>query len=284
MDTVKNVTQAIYDHIDNDLYHADGDNWWQPDSPLSLIQSSVNPARVGYFTKKLFAEMHVNPHGKAALDVGCGGGILCEEIARMGFDVTGLDPSEHSLQIARIHAQTGGLRINYARGAGESLPYRDNSADVVFCCDVLEHVRDVSRVIAEIARVLKPGGVFCYDTLNRTFLSKLVAIKIAQDWKRWAFAPPNIHVWEMFITPNELKAFLRHNHLEWQGHMGLALNVSLLTLLHDLRKRAQGALTYNELGKRVGVVESRNMQIMYMGYAIKRQAPTQKIVFSKKER
>jgi 2-polyprenyl-6-hydroxyphenyl methylase/3-demethylubiquinone-9 3-methyltransferase len=271
MDTVRKVSQNIYDRIDNDLYHADGDRWWQSDSPLYLIQYSFNPARVGYFKKKLFDELKLNPQGKAALEVGCGGGILCEEIARMGFDVTGIDPSEHSLQIATSHAKASSLRINYTKGTGEALPCRDNSFDIVFCCDVLEHVRDVPKVISEIFRVLKPGGIFCYDTLNRTFLSKLVAINISQVWKRWAFAPPNIHVWEMFIKPDELKSLLGQNNLEWKEHMGMEVNVSFLKFLRYLRKRAKGLLTYKELGTRLFMVESSNMDIMYMGYAIKIQ-------------
>ena len=269
MGTVKKVAQVIYDLIDNDLYHADGDRWWQSDSPLYLIQSSINPARVGYFKKKLFNELKVHPQGKSALEVGCGGGILCEEIARMGLDVTGIDPSAHSLQIAANHAKASRLCISYDIGAGEALPYQDNSYDIVFCCDVLEHVRDVPTVLSEIFRVLKPGGIFCYDTLNRTFLSKLVAISISQDWKRWAFAPPNLHVWEMFIKPEEMKSLLTQNRLEWKEHMGMGFNVSFFKILHYLRKRAKGLLTYKDLGKRVFMIESRSMGIMYMGYAIK---------------
>ena len=271
MDNLEKVSQEIYDCIDNDLYDADGDRWWQSDSPFYLIQSSFNPARVGYFKNKLFNELKVNPQGKAALEVGCGGGVLCEEIARMGFDVTGIDPSEHSLQIATIHSKANSLRINYEKGTGEALPYRDNSSDIVFCCDVLEHVRDVSKVISEISRVLKPGGVFCYDTLNRTFLSKLVAINISQAWKRWAFAPPNLHVWKMFIKPDELISLLRQNHLEWKEHWGMEPNLSLLVLLRYLRRRARGEITYKDLGEKLFMVKSSNMSIMYMGYAIKSQ-------------
>jgi 2-polyprenyl-6-hydroxyphenyl methylase / 3-demethylubiquinone-9 3-methyltransferase len=267
---VKEIAQATYDRIDNELYHAAGDSWRQPDSPFYLMQVSFNPARVGYFKKKLFNELNVDPQGKTALEVGCGGGILCEEIARLGFEVTGIDPSEHSLRIAASHAQAVGLRINYEQGAGEAIPYRDDSFDIVFCCDVLEHVRDVAQVIAEISRVLKPGGVFCYDTLNRTFLSKLVAINIAQVWKRWAFAPPNLHVWEMFIRPDELKSLLGQNNLEWKEHRGLGPNVSLLKFLATLRQRARGVLTYKNLGARLFAIEKSNLGIMYIGYAIKR--------------
>jgi 2-polyprenyl-6-hydroxyphenyl methylase/3-demethylubiquinone-9 3-methyltransferase len=132
-------------------------------------------------------------------------------------------------------------------------------------------VRDVPKVVSEIFRVLKPGGIFCYDTLNRTFLSKLVAINISQVWKRWAFAPPNLHVWEMFIKPDELKSLLGQNNLEWKEHMGMELNVSFLQFLRYLRKRARGVLTYKDLCERLFVVESSNMNIMYMGYAIKSQ-------------
>ena len=266
---MKKVTQEVYDRIDNDLYHEKGDIWWQSDSPLYLIQLSINPARLGYFRKILFDTLNVNPQGKAALEIGCGGGILCEEIARMGFDVTGIDPSEHSLQIATGHAKESSLPIHYAKGIGEELPYRDSSFDFVFCCDTLEHVRDVPKVISEISRVLKPEGIFFYDTFNRTFMSRLVAIDISQVWKRWAFAPPNLHVWKMFIKPDELTSLLWQNHLECQEHRGMRPNVSFLVFLRYLRKRARGELTYKNLGEKLFLVESSNMSIMYMGYAIK---------------
>jgi 2-polyprenyl-6-hydroxyphenyl methylase/3-demethylubiquinone-9 3-methyltransferase len=129
-------------------------------------------------------------------------------------------------------------------------------------------VRDVAKVIAEISRVLRPGGVFCYDTFNRTFLSKLVAIRVAQDWTRWAFAPPHLHVWEMFIKPDELKSLLGQNELEWKEHRGLGPNVSALKFLGYLRQRARGELTYRDLGERISAVESGHLAIMYMGYAI----------------
>jgi 2-polyprenyl-6-hydroxyphenyl methylase/3-demethylubiquinone-9 3-methyltransferase len=233
------------------------------------MQCSVNPTRLNFFKRKIFTELNIKSQGKSALEVGCGGGVLTKEIALMGFDVTGIDPSEQSIKIAAGHANAGGLRISYETGIGEALPYRDAAFDIVFCCDVLEHVRDMPKVISEISRVLKPGGLFCYDTLNRTLLSKLVAINISQYWKRWAFAPPNLHVWKMFIKPDELKLLLGQNNLEWKEHMGMVLNVSILTALRYLRKRARGLLTYKELGSNVYMVESRNMNIMYMGYAVK---------------
>lgn len=228
-----------------------------------------NPVRVGYAKRKLFEDLGIDPLGKKALEVGCGGGILCEEIARLGFDATGIDPSEPSLRIAADHARANGLRIRYLKGAGESLPFPDGSFDVVFCCDVLEHVRDLPNVISEISRVLKKGGVFCYDTFNRTMISKLAAIKIGQEWKSWAFMPADLHVWKMFVKPRELKSLLRLNHLEWKEHQGIKPNISVPRILRCLHERAGGRLSYRDLGEKIQMVEGRSRAVMYMGYAVK---------------
>jgi 2-polyprenyl-6-hydroxyphenyl methylase / 3-demethylubiquinone-9 3-methyltransferase len=268
---MEKISQEIYERIDNDYYDGEGDKWWQPDSVLYLMKMSVNPVRVDYARKKLFSELKIIPKEKTALEVGCGGGVLCEEVARMGFTTLGIDPSEESVRVAINHSKLNGLNIRYNAGLGEALPYRDEVYDVVFCCDVLEHVRDLPKVISEISRVLKPGGVFIYDTLNRTLISKLVAIKISQEWKRWAFMPSNIHVWEMFIKPVELKLLLQQNSLVWKEHRGIEPNASLLGILGHLRKRAKGKLTYKDIGNKLPLVESANMSIMYMGYAIKQQ-------------
>lgn len=263
------VTQQVYDRINNDLYNEHGNSWWRPDSPLHLLQSSLNPARIKYYKKILFTELKLDPRGKSALEVGCGGGLLSEEIVRLGFDTHGIDPSENSLHTAINHAEANGLRISYKTGTGEALSYRDKSMDIIFCCDVLEHVRDLAKVISEISRVLKPGGIFCFDTLNRTITSKLIAIKIAQEWRQWAIAPPNLHVWKMFIKPRELKSLLRKSNLEVKDFIGMGLNVSFPEFLRCLRKRAQGVLTYQDIGKKLYMVESESTRIMYMGYAIK---------------
>jgi len=267
---VKKAGSDLCERIDNDFYEVWAGQWWQSESPLYVLVRSVNPARITYFKRKLFAECRVRPQGKSVLEVGCGGGQLCEEIARMGFHVTGIDPSARSLVIAADHAQAGGLTVNYDQGVGEALSYADASFDMVFCCDVLEHVRDLSQVVAEIARVLKPGGgYFCFDTINRTRLSRLVAIDICQEWKRWALAPPNLHIWRMFVKPTELKTLFSDNNLQWQESVGLMPNVSMLAMLALLRKRAKGTLGYKALGDKIQMKESKNQRIMYMGFAVK---------------
>ena len=240
-----------------------------PNTVLHLLKSSVNPWRVGYQVNVL-KKRGIDPNGKTALEVGSGGGILTEEIARMGFTTTGIEPTDGSIRTAGNHAKASGLNIQYDKGTGEQLPYSDGSFDCVFCCDVLEHVQDLPKVISEISRVLKPNGIFFYDTLNRTFVSKLVAIKIWQEWKRWAFMPTTVHVWEMFIKPEELKQLLQQSGFEWKEHVGSSPNVSIPKMLGYLRKRVKGEWTYEDLGKHFWLVESNDMNILYSGHAIKK--------------
>ena len=266
---MKKISEQVYKKIDNNLYNAEGDIWWKPDTVLYLLKTSINPWRVG-FSSNVIKKMGFDTKGKSALEVGSGGGILTEEICKMGFITTGIDPSDQSIRTATNHAKANGLNIKYDKGTGENLPYPDNSFDCVFCCDVLEHVQDLPKVISEISRVLKPKGVFFYDTLNRTFISKLVAIKIWQEWKRWAFFPPNLHVWEMFIKPEEIKELLLQNGFEWKEHTGSQPNVSIPKMLSYLRKRTKGEWTYEDLSKKFILIESKDMNILYAGYAIKK--------------
>lgn len=263
------MSDEVYRQIDNALYNEQDDIWWNEDRILHLLKTSVNPVRVGYFRRLLDEALKLDYRGARALDVGCGGGILAEEFAAMGFQVTGIDPSEPSLATARQHAQSAGLAIEYRQGTGESIPLADSTFPVVYCCDVLEHVRDLSKVIGEIYRVAKPGGVFFFDTLNRTFVSKLVAIKIWQEWKSTAFMPPRLHEWRMFIRPEELKALLAQAGFELKQFRGTSPNVGIPKMLRLLRKRAKGDIGFKELGQHFKLVESDDMKILYMGYAVK---------------
>lgn len=266
---MEKINPEVYSQINNDVYKTQGDIWWRPDTVLHLLKTSVNPWRVSYMQETI-RKMGINPLGKTALEVGSGGGILTEEISKMGFNTTGIEPAEESIVTATNHAKASGLNIKYEQGFGENLPYADQSFDLVFCCDVLEHVQDLPKVISEISRVLKPGGVFFYDTLNRTFISKLVAIKIWQEWKRWAFMPANLHVWKMFIKPEEIKELLQKNGFDWKEHHGSQPNISIPTMLGYLRKRAKGEWTFEDLGKKFHLVSSNDMNILYAGHAVKK--------------
>ena len=243
--------------VDNEIYDRLGETWWQEGEMLNLLRSVLNPVRFGYFREVLVDRLHLEPTRLAALDVGCGGGLLAEEFARLGCRVTGVDPSERSLETARAHARTSGLEIDYRAGVGEALPVADASFDVVYCCDVLEHVDSVPQVVAEIGRVLKPGAVFLYDTINRTPLSNLVFIKVVQDWLH--LLPQDLHAYEQFVTPRELDTAVRAAGMETRETIGIRPSLNPLHFPSALLSR----------GHTLKLVRSRDTSASYAGYAVK---------------
>ena len=254
--------------IDNGLYDRLADTWWDENGFLNLLKTTVNPWRLPYFAR-VSTQLGVDPRSARALDVGCGGGLLAEELAAMGFAVTGVDPSVQSIETARAHAAQGNLSIDYRVGSGNDLEFDDASFDVAFCCDVLEHVSDWDAVIGEMARVLRSGGILFYDTINRTFASKLRSILIAQEWKWTRFAPPNTHVWEMFITPEELTASLERHGLKAGGIAGTAEKGNPIEALRLVRRYSTGKISAAEFGRGVGMTEGPVLSGSYMGYAVK---------------
>jgi 2-polyprenyl-6-hydroxyphenyl methylase / 3-demethylubiquinone-9 3-methyltransferase len=253
--------------IDNDVYSLLAHTWWDENGQLNILKAAVNPWRVPYF-QRILAKSPYDPKGKRALDVGCGGGLLAEDFAAMGFAVTGIDPSEQSLAVAQAHATEGGLQIDYHLGYGDALPFDNETFEVVYCCDVLEHILSWDAVIGEIARVLKPNGFFFYDTINRTMFSKLMVIKMAQEWKLTRFFPPNVHVWEMFIKPEELIASLGRHGLRNQDVRGTKLS-SPVRMLAAMRQYRTGRISGSEFGRRIGFREGASLAASYMGYALK---------------
>lgn len=255
--------------VDNQLYNRSGDIWWDENEALSMLRVALNPARFGYFRQTLTKRLRLDPASLRALDVGCGGGLLAEEFARLGCQVTGVDPSEPSLATARAHASASGLTIDYQVGVGEQLPFDDASFDLVYCCDVLEHVNDLQQVIAETARVLKPGGLYCFDTINRTLFSKLALIKLFQDWEATSILPPNLHAWEQFITPAELKRLLARRGLEPQEIIGMTPAASPLTIIRLLRRYKRGKASFKQLSEAARFKVGGHTLASYMGYALK---------------
>jgi 2-polyprenyl-6-hydroxyphenyl methylase/3-demethylubiquinone-9 3-methyltransferase len=263
------MTNDHFPFVDNEIYNRHGDIWWDDNEVLSLLRLCLNPARFGYFSRILRADIGIDPGERTALDVGCGGGLLAEEFARLGCRVTGIDPSEPSLETARAHARRSGLDIEYVPGAGESLPFADASFDIVYCCDVLEHVDDLEQVTAESARVLKPGGVYLFDTINRTVLSNLIVIKLLQEWEWTSFVPPNLHAWEKFIKPDELRACLSRHDLALREVKGMKPRAGPLTLFLLVRRLKKGKIGLAEFGRAVPFLETWNTSVSYMGYALK---------------
>jgi 2-polyprenyl-6-hydroxyphenyl methylase / 3-demethylubiquinone-9 3-methyltransferase len=255
--------------IDNEMYFREDLVWWDEDddSIPVLLRHFINPIRFTFFERAIAA----TPGARAGslLDVGCGGGFLSEAFARKGFEVTGLEPSPHLVATARAHAEAGGLAIRYLTGYGEKLPFPDASFNHVACCDVLEHVDDLASVIAEIARVLKPGGLFLFDTINRTWVSWLFVIKIAQDWQRTAWEAPRTHVWSKLVKPAELTALFAHHGLQVRELRGIAPACNPIEAYRQARLRARGHITRREMARRFGFRESDHLSASYMGVARK---------------
>jgi 2-polyprenyl-6-hydroxyphenyl methylase/3-demethylubiquinone-9 3-methyltransferase len=261
--------------IDNAIYDRVHATWWDEDGFMALLRTSVNPPRFDYFRKALLDRVGLDPAGVTLLDVGCGGGLLSERFASLGCTVTGIDRSLPTLAAARAHAEKSGLGIDYLEGSAESLPFDSAQFDVVCCCDVLEHVDDLDVVVREISRVLKPGGVFLFDTINRTFRSKLVAIKLAQDWRLTRLVPRNVHVWEKFIRPRELGVVMERHGLSKGEFTGLSPVFRPVAVLGALVRKKLGRINFAELGSRLQLKQSNNQSISYMGFAVRSlKAPT----------
>jgi len=252
--------------IDNTIYDAVGHDWWADDAGFEItsLRYCLNPVRHGYF-KRILNAMDV--HSGALLDVGCGGGVLSEEFAKDGFRVAGVDPSPKSINAAREHAAMSNLDIDYRLACGEALPFADNSYDIVACCDVLEHVDDPGQVIHEVLRVLRNEGVFLFDTINRTLRSKIVLIKICQDW---VLGIPNAHVWEKFIKPRELVKLLEANGIEVKEMKGVGPQRNLVVILFGLLNVYTGRLRGKKVAEVFGMREIDDLGLSYMGWALKR--------------
>jgi 2-polyprenyl-6-hydroxyphenyl methylase/3-demethylubiquinone-9 3-methyltransferase len=134
---------------------------------------------------------------------------------------------------------------------------------------VLEHVSDLDRVIAETARVLKPGGVYLFDTVNRTLLSRLVVIGLLQEWEATRILPPNLHAWEKFIKPAELRSLLARHGLEPRQIAGLGPPLDPIRAIRLYRALQQGRISYGEMGRRLPFRQTRMTWASYMGYAVK---------------
>lgn len=196
---------TIYDNVAED--------WWSDEIRWVRTLKNLVPGRLKWFDR------HVEWAGSHVLDLGCAGGFMAEALAQRGAIVTGIDPAKLAIEAARSHAKHSGLSISYDVGVGERLPYADASFDAVVCVDVLEHVSDLDRVIGEIERVLKPGGMFLYDTINRNPLSRFATITMAEDILR--LLPKGTHDPELFIRPGELASIMQRSNLRVGDTAGL---------------------------------------------------------------
>ncbi len=198
--------------------------WWDPAGEARPLHA-MNPVRLGYIRDRVIAArgtpaLAVAPlAGVTAVDVGCGGGLLAEPLARMGARVTGIDAAAEAVTVARDHAAAGGLAIDYRVMTAEDLAAEGARFDLVCALEIVEHVADVDAFCAALAALLAPGGTLVMSTLNRTRRAWTVAILGAERLLR--VIPAGTHDWRKFLTPAELAAVLRRSGLVVEDVKGM---------------------------------------------------------------
>lgn len=199
--------------------------WWDPKGMLAALHQ-LNPVRLAFIRDQALARFQRDGaarrpfDGLKLLDVGCGGGLLCEPMTRLGFAVTGVDPSERGVGVAQGHADAMGLAIDYRCAEAADLLRGDERFDVVLNMEVIEHVADPHAFLHDTARLMAPGGLMILATLNRTLKSLALAKIGAEYLLRWA--PVGTHDWRKFVTPHEIRTFLAGEPYELSGPFGVA--------------------------------------------------------------
>jgi 2-polyprenyl-6-hydroxyphenyl methylase/3-demethylubiquinone-9 3-methyltransferase len=196
-----------------------GEDWWDLSGPMRALHA-INPLRVSYIRDAV--AKHGTFEGARILDIGCGGGILCEPLARIGAEMTGVDPAPGNIDIARAHSAPQNRAINYRAATAETLVAEGANFDAVLAMEVIEHVPDQAAFVATACALVRPGGLLIMSTLNRTLKSFALAIIGAEYVLRWL--PKGTHKWERFVTPDELARMMRRSGMRVIDRAGVVYN------------------------------------------------------------
>ena len=209
-------TEPNVDRTEQDKFDAVASGWWDPEGPFRPLHD-LNPARMKFIAERATID------NASVVDVGCGGGILAEALARKGGRVTGIDVAPRTLAIARLHLHESGMRVDYREVTVEDLAQESPAAfDVVTCMEMLEHVPDPASIVTGVCALLKPGGQAFFSTLNRTPLAFMLGIVGAEHIAR--LLPRGTHRYDRFIRPSELSAWIRAAGLQLRDIAGLHYN------------------------------------------------------------
>ena len=201
--------------------------WWDLNGKFKPLHM-LNPCRLDYITQQIAAEYGRDLNGPAPfdglriLDIGCGGGLLCEPMARLGATVVGVDAAAGNIPVAQVHAEQSGLKIDYRHGTAEAMAADGEQFDIVLNMEVVEHVADPLGYLTACQQLLKPGGLHICSTLNRNPKSYMMAIVGAEHVMRWL--PKGTHEWSKFITPDELFNLMRNAGLDPVDRKGFQFN------------------------------------------------------------
>ncbi|MEQ1704653.1 MAG: bifunctional 2-polyprenyl-6-hydroxyphenol methylase/3-demethylubiquinol 3-O-methyltransferase UbiG [Rickettsiales bacterium] len=196
------------------------EEWWDTGGKFAPLHS-MNPVRIEYI-KDMIIKHFVAMDSLSLLDIGCGGGLIAEPMARLGAKVTAIDASEKNIKVAGLHAEKMGLAIDYRCTTAEDLATSGASFDVVLSLEIVEHVADIDLFIKSACKLLKPDGIIILSTLNRTVKSYALAIVGAEYIMR--MLPVGTHTWNKFLRPSELCRLLEQNQIEIDELMGMVMN------------------------------------------------------------
>lgn len=202
-------------------------DWWDPDGTAKPLHR-MTPCRVSYVIDQIAAEFGRDPaqlrclDGLDILDVGCGGGLLCEPLTRAGASVTGIDAGAENIRVAQLHATDAGLEIDYHATTAEALGRDGRQFDAVLSLEVVEHVTAPQAFVDACAALVRPGGLLIMSTLNRTARSYALAIVAAETILRWL--PRGTHDWSRFVTPDELDGMVTSAGLDAVDRQGMVMN------------------------------------------------------------
>jgi 2-polyprenyl-6-hydroxyphenyl methylase/3-demethylubiquinone-9 3-methyltransferase len=204
----KKTGGTTIDQAEVDRFSAMAAEWWNPKGKFRPLHK-FNPVRLTYIKEQVCVRFGRNVNDPKAfkglrfLDIGCGGGLLCEPMARLGADIVGADASETNIEVAKIHAAQSGLTIDYRAETAEELEAKGEKFDVILNMEVVEHVADVDLFMQTCARMVKPGGLMFVATINRTQKAKALAIFMAETVLRWL--PKGTHQYEKLVKPEEIE-------------------------------------------------------------------------------
>ena len=221
------MTETTINNAEIAKFTAMAEQWWDPKGKFKPLHK-FNPVRLGYIRDYLLSHFerdgtNMRPfEGLSILDVGCGGGLLCEPLARLGATVTGIDAAERNIAVARLHAEQSGLAIDYQAATSEALAAEGRQFDMVLNMEVVEHVDNVPLYMKSCADLVKPGGLTLTATINRTLRANLFAVIGAERVLRWL--PVGTHDWNKFLTPDEIKTLLTRNGLRVIGETGVVFH------------------------------------------------------------
>ena len=221
------MSQSTINDAEIAKFTAMAEEWWDPKGKFKPLHK-FNPVRLAYIRDQLIAHFGRNGsvmrplEGLRIVDIGCGGGLLCEPLTRLGATVTGVDAAERNIAIAKIHAEKSGLSIDYRVTTSEALVAAGESYDVVLNMEVVEHVDNVPLYMKSCADLVAPGGLMFTATLNRTARAFALAVVGAEYVLGWL--PKGTHDWKKFLTPDEVRSLITRNGLKVTGEKGVVFH------------------------------------------------------------